>query len=136
VAEGKLDKGSKPSSMNNFQARYAIRHRWQGAVACENPRFGVWGGPPAGQAGSTAPRAATKVALAPRGGVELASFVREDVPSLSLKTAAPVSPPSVREGHAEPQAPWLGTGALLGLMGIGAVTGLLVSQRSRRVRRV
>ncbi|MEM9188660.1 MAG: DUF2330 domain-containing protein [Myxococcota bacterium] len=34
------------SSFNNFQARYLIRHRWTGPVACANPIYGQWGGPP------------------------------------------------------------------------------------------
>jgi len=28
--DGKLEHGAQPSSFNNFQARYAIRHAWQG----------------------------------------------------------------------------------------------------------
>lgn len=34
---------------NFFQARYAVRHPWTGPIACESPRFGVWGGPPSGK---------------------------------------------------------------------------------------
>src|SRR6185503_11721501 len=43
--EGGLERGARPSGFNNFQGRYAIRHPWTGAIACENPRRGVWGGP-------------------------------------------------------------------------------------------
>ncbi|MEM6994128.1 MAG: DUF2330 domain-containing protein, partial [Myxococcota bacterium] len=46
-ADGQLEQGATPSSMNNFQARYAIRHRWEGLVECAEPRYGIWGGPPA-----------------------------------------------------------------------------------------
>lgn len=35
-----------PSHVNNFQGRYAILHPWEGAVACKDPRRGIWGGPP------------------------------------------------------------------------------------------
>jgi len=138
VAGGQLEKGSQAASFNNFQARYAIRHRWQGAVSCPSPRFGVWGGPPAGQAGSTAPRAAAKLAFVPRGGVELASFVREDVPDLSLRAGVPSRAPQVPSqtrliGGGGGQELLVGPGALLGVMGIGAVAALLLSQRRRRV---
>src|ERR1700742_3627829 len=31
---GQLEEGAQPSGVNNFQARYAIRHRWTGPIAC------------------------------------------------------------------------------------------------------
>src|SRR6185503_18306156 len=40
---GKLEEGAQPSSINNFQGRYAIRHPWTGPIACANPRRGLWG---------------------------------------------------------------------------------------------
>ncbi|HEY0883321.1 MAG TPA: DUF2330 domain-containing protein, partial [Archangium sp.] len=46
----KLEQGSREDSWNNFQARYAIRYPWTGPVACKNPVYGRWGGPPQGQA--------------------------------------------------------------------------------------
>jgi hypothetical protein len=30
---------------STFQGRYVILHRWEGPIACEAPRRGVWGGP-------------------------------------------------------------------------------------------
>jgi hypothetical protein len=77
------DHGAKPASMNNFQARYAIRHPWKGPITCSNPRRGVWGGPPGG-GWPGAPRAASKIAYVPRGGVSLASMVKQAVPDLGL----------------------------------------------------
>ncbi|MFO0599102.1 MAG: DUF2330 domain-containing protein [Myxococcaceae bacterium] len=54
LTDGKaLEQGSRQDSWNNFQARYAIRYPWTGPVACSNPIYGRWGGPPAGQAKST-----------------------------------------------------------------------------------
>lgn len=44
-----LERGSRASSFNNFQARYAIRHAWTGPVQCASPRRGIWGGPPDGK---------------------------------------------------------------------------------------
>jgi MYXO-CTERM domain-containing protein len=31
---------------NNFRARYVVRHPWPGAIACEEPKRGVWGAKP------------------------------------------------------------------------------------------
>jgi hypothetical protein len=126
---GILEKGSTPSGMNNFQARYVIRHPWVGPVACLEPHFGVWGGPPGSAHPPPTTRAAAKLAYAPRGGVELASIVRENVPELGLSTMQP-------EESSTERARWallLGPGPLLGLFGAGAVTALLLSQRRRRV---
>jgi hypothetical protein len=116
---GRLEKGSKASSTNNFQARYAIRHAWQGAIACEHPQRGVWGGPPGQPGGAPATKPAAKLAFAPRGGVSLPSFLREDVPELGLKATGASSP-------------WLSTGALLGMMGTGAIIGLLLGTRKKQ----
>ena len=82
---GSLETGSVPSSVSSFQARYAIRHEWPGAIACKEPKRGVWGGawPDAG-AGSSAPIAAQKLAYAPRGNVTLASFVPAGVAELAM----------------------------------------------------
>lgn len=46
--EGKLQeqRAAEQSSVNNFQGRYAMLHRFEGEVSCENPRRGIWGGPP------------------------------------------------------------------------------------------
>jgi len=37
-----------PHGGNQFQGRYAILHPWEGKLSCENPRKGMWGGPPSG----------------------------------------------------------------------------------------
>ena len=83
VSGNKLEEGAKPSSVNNFQGRYAIRHRWTGKVACANPRRGIWGGPPGG--GMPTPRPALNLAFAPRGQVQLATAVKHDVPEIGLR---------------------------------------------------
>jgi hypothetical protein len=38
-----------PSGPDMFQARYAIRHRWQGEVRCSDPDYERWGPPPRGR---------------------------------------------------------------------------------------
>ena len=79
----KLEEGARPASANNFQGRYAIRHRWTGKVACPSPRRGVWGGPPGGGQPTTKP--ALDLAFAPRGQVQLARSIKGDVPEIGLK---------------------------------------------------
>ena len=81
-ADGKVEKGSTPYDVNNFQGRYAIRHEWEGAIDCKEPIRGRWGGPPGG--GSPKPMPATETAFAPRGKVTLASFVTESIPELEV----------------------------------------------------
>jgi len=83
VANGKLEEGAQASSINNFQGRYAIRHRWTGKIACKNPQRNVWGGPPGG--GMPQPRAALNLAFAPRGQVQIAKSIKQDVPEIGLK---------------------------------------------------
>lgn len=100
---GTLEHGSKPSQhgQNTFQGRYAIRHPWAGAVACDNPQRGRWGGPPNGgpsgrrgeppARGSAIP--ALGLAFAERAPAKLASLLRTDAPELELTASgAPVSP--------------------------------------------
>jgi hypothetical protein len=71
-----------PAGVNNFQGRYIIRHYWTGPVACKDPAFDQWGGPPGG--GSSQPIAAKGLALAARGKVVLGRSVRSPVPLLGL----------------------------------------------------
>jgi MYXO-CTERM domain-containing protein len=87
VSAGKLEEGSQPSSENNFQGRYAVRHRWSAAVKCDKPVFGRWGGPP-GQRWAGPPQSGTNLAFAPRGQVELAKAVKQDVPEIDVKAVA------------------------------------------------
>jgi len=93
--QGQLEKGARPDSTNNFQARYAIRHLWKGPITCSNPKRGVWGGPPEGTPGSTGPMPATNIAAAPRGTLKLAAYVRaglDDVDSWDRAAASANTP--------------------------------------------
>jgi hypothetical protein len=83
-ANGKLEEGSVSSHVNNFQGRYAIRHEWEGEVSCENPRRGIWGGPPAGHQ-QAATEVAKDLAFAARGQIQLSSMVPAGIPELGLK---------------------------------------------------
>ncbi len=91
---GKLEEGAQPSSMNNFQGRYAIRHRWTGKIACDKPVRNRWGGPPNGVQPPTA--AAMGLAFAPRGQVQIAKTIKQDVPEIGLKkgTLEPIKAPA------------------------------------------
>lgn len=93
--DGKIEWGARSASVNNFQGRYAIRHKWKGPIKCKNPVRGVWGGPPAGQKGDTQPKPALNLAFASRGKFKLASIVEVDIPELSLKTE--VKPPEPKK---------------------------------------
>jgi hypothetical protein len=92
-ADGRLEQGARPDSMNNFQARYVIRHRWAGAVTCANPQFGVWGGPPDGRGAGPVP--ALDLAFAPRDA-DLGSLVKSGLPEgITLSRGEPVAPPRI-----------------------------------------
>ncbi|HLT37358.1 MAG TPA: DUF2330 domain-containing protein [Enhygromyxa sp.] len=60
---------------NNFQARYAIRHAWTGAIECEEPVRGRWGGPPDG---SRKPPTVARQLTEVERGMSLASFLTAD----------------------------------------------------------
>jgi hypothetical protein len=95
--KGKLEKGATPAPENNFQARYAIRHKWAGPITCASPVRGVWGGPPSGVGGGKPrPAAATGLAGATRGGIKLASYVSrglDDVAEYDKALASVAAPP-------------------------------------------
>ena len=93
LTDGKqLEQGSQPSTVNQFQARYAIRHKWEGKVDCKEPQYGIWGGPPSDRDQKPTPTVARQLAAAPRGG-SLASFVTADA-SAQLGVAAVDEPPT------------------------------------------
>ena len=86
----RVEQGSHESSINNFQARYIIRHRWTGKITCENPRRGRWGGPPRwiaakNQNASSRPAVATDLGLRKRRKVPVANYVLQHVPEIGLR---------------------------------------------------
>jgi uncharacterized protein (TIGR03382 family) len=92
--DGQLEKKAQPGPVNNFQARYAIRHPWTGPITCPNPVRGRWGGPPGQMMAPTQAKPAARIAFAPRGGVQLASLVREDVPEIGLASTTKSEAPA------------------------------------------
>jgi len=149
AANGKLEERSQPSSMNNFQARYAIRHEWTGAIACKAPTRGRWGGPPPGVGGGGV-KPALDLAFAPRGKAQLPTLVRQDIPEIEVKAAGgagPSTPPETGDktgsatgtsdkGASTPEPKkktgcGCNTDGGAGALGLAAVVGLLVARRKR-----
>ena len=128
---GKLEERATPSDYNNFQGRYIIRHEWTGPITCDSPIRGRWGGPPPGVEIATGTQAATDIAMAPRGAVQLPMLVAEDVPEIQVVAGTPLprTPAAVGAGArgcgcaAGGSAP----GNLVLLLGVG----LLVLGRKR-----
>jgi hypothetical protein len=135
-AKNGLEYGAIPSAQNFFQARYAIRHWWTGPIKCEHPVRGVWGGPPDGNYQPTI--AASKLAFAPRGKLEVASVIKRDLWEINLRKAdapspsSPSSPPGGGKFATPPEKKiqGFGFGAMLGLVAISA--GLLINRRRTR----
>ena len=84
--EGQMSRGMRAYGVNNFQGRYAILHEWEGAIECETPRRGIWGGPPSTQRASNQPLAAAGLAFASTASVSLEGFLTEDIPELGADT--------------------------------------------------
>jgi hypothetical protein len=89
---GGREPGELDPDINNFQARYAIRHPWTGPVHCAKPQFGEWGGPPeanriGSELGARPPeaQAATNLAFADRSFDLDSAFVHQ-VPELALRS--------------------------------------------------
>src|SRR5205085_1531930 len=66
AADAGAQVAADPGGVNNFQGRYIIRHYWKGAVACKDPRYENWGGPPGNEDGQKPAAAAKGLATAPR----------------------------------------------------------------------
>jgi hypothetical protein len=135
---GTLESGAQRGSINNFQGRYAIRHKWNGPIACDNPQRGVWGGPPASVvAGNTQPKPALNVAFAPRG-LSLPSFLTQDLPELGVKSggAPPATWNAPRAGGCSsclvaPSESSRDAGVIAAAGALAAIVGLFARRRRR-----
>jgi hypothetical protein len=83
---GWLDTAVSAGHTNMFQGRYSILHPWTGSVACDNPRRGLWGGPPDGAQQLAKP--GTNLAFAPRGKLELASLLDKSPPNVGAMASS------------------------------------------------
>jgi TonB family protein len=90
--DGRLEENSRPDSVNNFQARYAIRHPWEDEIACADPVRGRWGGVSRDPGGPSATRTATGLGHAARGNVQLTALLASNVPVLGISGIAPTAP--------------------------------------------
>jgi hypothetical protein len=99
-AKGVLERGIGYGPTNNFQARYAVRHPWGGAIVCAEPHRGKWGGKPGFGLPPVEP--AQDLAFAPRDSIELASFLGQALPEAVASSPAyalpPAIPPPVQHG--------------------------------------
>jgi hypothetical protein len=89
LTDGKgLEQGSRPDSLNNFQARYAIRYPWKGKVECKSPVYGRWGGPPEGtQAAGT--KSVQDSAFVARDPSKVDALAESPIAELSVKGLKP-----------------------------------------------
>jgi len=94
-----LETGSTPSSYNNFQGRYIIRHAWTEEVTCEEPVYGRWGGPegsdmPGQPQGATSPNTSGDSSSGAEGAGgttlpsdDIADLVAQDIPELNVEAS-------------------------------------------------
>ncbi len=91
--EGRFTEKVQPSSMNQFQGRYAVLHPWTGKLACESPQRGLWGGPPSG--GEPPPGVARSRLQAGevQAAKDLASLLLDPIPGVTpTKGTRPTKP--------------------------------------------
>jgi hypothetical protein len=144
---GKLETGFRVEAggVSNFQGRYAIRHPWKGSIRCMKPKRGIWGGPPAGEQNHEM-QVAQDLAFAPRGQLQLAGFVQNDVPEIGLvsvgknRVAEPGGLPAAELHRGGCGSCFVGAtdatgtaGWLAGIAGLIGVTGFVV-RRNRKQR--
>jgi len=125
-----LEYGAVPSAQKFFQARYAVRYWWTGPIKCQNPRRGVWGGPPDGRYQQAI--AASKLAFAPRGQISVAQMVKRDLWEIGLRKDSVSAPTSGGKFATPPikKVQGFGFGVMLGIVVVSA--GLLISRRTKR----
>jgi MYXO-CTERM domain-containing protein len=131
-AKGAIQSGATLSSTNNFQGRYMILHPWTGAITCESPVRGRWGGPPAGGGNQIATPTASDLAFAPRGKVELAGLVASDVPEIGVLASGDNKLPLPARKPQGCGCATGGAGAAASALLAGAVALVIGARRRRR----
>lgn len=93
---GRVERGAQSSAGANnfFQARYVIRHAWEGPIECKAPLRGSWGAPPDGVAPPLPSASAKALAFAERGA-PLDAYLAESTIAAhaDLLRKRPVEPP-------------------------------------------
>ena len=96
LTDGKvLEQGFRADSLNNFQARYAIRYPWAGEVKCKDPVYGRWGGPPAGK--QSGPTAAQGTAFTTRDPGKADALAESPIPEIAVKGLKPAAGQALRK---------------------------------------
>jgi hypothetical protein len=80
-----LEDGAQASEINNFQARYIIRHDFPEPLTCEQPSSMQWGGKEGGPDDEMIGAARNAAFQARKNSASLADWIAEDVPSLGLE---------------------------------------------------
>jgi hypothetical protein len=133
---------------DRFQARYVIRHRWEGEVRCSNPEYERWGGPPRGRQYRQATPLARRDVIGQRpldehvlADIEPVTLLSTAAPTPAIKEPDPTPPPTMiseepqatpasSDGCAHCSSPTRRSGSL----GLAIGLGLFVLAGSRRSR--
>ena len=91
----KLEQGFRTDSINNFQARYAVRYPWTGPVKCDNPVYGRWGGPPEGNKPPAKP--ADNTAFIQRDPTKVDALAESPIAELQVKGLKPRAGEALRK---------------------------------------
>jgi MYXO-CTERM domain-containing protein len=115
--DGQLERGAveEPNGWNNFQARYIIRHIWEGPIECADPQRGIWGGPwPSVQNAHSQPAVAQDLAFVPRDA-RLDDYVTESAKMEIEHTVGKLPDRSIEPPPPDPKKP--------GIVGYGGGEG-------------
>ena len=127
---GRLETGAKleAGGSDNFQGRYIVRNRWTGAVNCEEPVYGNWGGPPGNPGGLPQPSPALSpntlgqpAAITDGGSLEdrdLETLVKEDIDDLDVKARHEADGEIGGSGCSAAGGAGGGAGVMLALLGL------------------
>jgi len=107
--DGQLERGAVPDPRNQFQARYIIRHPWTGKIDCEDPKRGVWGGPPNDRDRDPQPTVARELATVARDA-SLGSFITPSAGKVLGVATIADTPPADGEPDGEAEAGDAGAG--------------------------
>ncbi len=136
--DGNLETGATPADYNNFQARYIIRHRWEGPVNCEAPEYGHWGGDPEsdnpwepGVSSNPSPNTTGDETFSAGGGNSeraVEELVEEDIPEINVVAGVPAGD----KGSVGCSAANSGTTIPLSLLALVGLVGAGIRRRRRR----
>lgn len=86
--EGMFVEKTQSSNMNQFQGRYAILHRWEGKVKCDDPQRGIWGGPDGNDIPPVKPQGDSLAARETKA-IDLAKVLEDPLPGASRPMTIP-----------------------------------------------